>query len=297
MQYHATCVRKLFGTKDIPELNYDLKDVENLAKEEINQRVTMTGVQPKISVDFAAKKTKGIQRLTIVGLWGRFILKPPHPDYPSMPEFEAVTMNLAQKCGISVAHYGLIPFRSGELAYISKRFDRIQEKKLAQEDFCQLTETLTEGKYFSSMEKAGKVILRWATNPGLDAVRFLELALFSFLTGNSDMHLKNFSLLTDEKGTIALSPAYDLLPTQLLVPADNEEMALPIGGKKAKFKRTDFVTLGKTLKIPDKAIENTLSHLISVLSKNLANLRTSLLSEELQNKYSELIRSRLERMK
>jgi hypothetical protein len=63
------------------------------------------------------------------------------------------------------------------------------------EDMCQLTKRLTENKYDGSHKPVAKALLTYSANPGLDVVNYHELELFSFLTGDADMHLKNFSLL------------------------------------------------------------------------------------------------------
>jgi serine/threonine-protein kinase HipA len=114
--------------------------------------------------------------------------------------------------------------------------DRVGVHKLAMEDMCQLTDRMTEEKYRGSLEAVGKKILQHCSHPGLDALRFFEVNLFSFLTGNSDMHLKNFSLIRSQDGEIRFSPAYDLLPTVLLLPEDTEESALTMHGCPATIK-------------------------------------------------------------
>jgi serine/threonine-protein kinase HipA len=183
-------------------------------------------------------------------LGGSHILKPPSSEYPGMPELEHWTMRLAGCCGITVAEAGLIPLASGEMSFVVRRFDRLKGRRIAVEDLCQLLEQPTTDKYRASLEKVGTVIRRHATTPGRDALSFFDRVVFCFLTGNSDMHLKNWSLLCDG-GRIELSPAYDLLPTRLLL-ADPEESALPLNGRKAKLTPRDFLALAAHLKVPEK---------------------------------------------
>lgn len=133
-----------------------------------------------------------------------------------MPEVEDLTMHLSELIGIKTAEHLLIKLRFGELAFISKRFDRLKSEKLHLEDMAQITEKLTERKYSNPMEKVGKAILKHSDYAGNDVIRFFQLTLFCFITGNADMHLKNFSLLTNLDGKIILSPAYDLLSTKIL---------------------------------------------------------------------------------
>ena len=213
--YHSRCSRAFFERSTPPEIPHGLLDIESLARQEIAQRLAVTGIQPKISVDLTAAGDDRVPRLSFVGLWGRFILKPPAAAYPGLVELEHATMRMAAVAGIETAAHALVRLASGELAYVSRRDDRRDGKKLAMEDMCQLTGKLTEDKYRSSMEQVGKAILRWSSNPGLDVTRFFDLAVFSFLTGNADMHLKNVSLLTEPDDTVRLAPAYDLLATKL----------------------------------------------------------------------------------
>ena len=234
--FHPACSKKFFSSQIPPLVDLDMKKIKELAVEALGKSISVPGVQPKLSLDFKGKEN----RLTIVGLWGKFILKPPFEDYPEMPELEDVTMHLSDLLNITTAEHSLIKLKSGELAYISKRFDRTKNSKIHVEDMAQLTGTLTENKYRSSMEKVGKVILRYSGYPGIDAIRLFELSLFSFITGNSDMHLKNFSLIRNEDDEIMLSPAYDLLSTKLLIPKDKEDLALPLNGKKNNFRKKDF---------------------------------------------------------
>lgn len=296
--YHARCARKLFGTAAAPRLELDGQTVEQLALKVVNQRLALTGVQRKLSVSLVGNKTEG-QRLTVVGaLGGTHILKPPTPEYPHLPEVEDVTMGLAELAGLRVAAHGLMRMTDGALAYVTRRFDRQDGHKVAVEDLCQLSEKPTEAKYRSSYEKAGKVVRRFSSNPGDDALRFFELVLFSFLTGNADMHLKNFSLLTRPDGLRGLSPAYDLLSTRLLIPErlDPEELALPVNGRKRKLGRKDFLALGDTLSIPGVVVERTLARLARRSGAWAAHVARSFLPTDKQNELTALIDERRQRL-
>ncbi len=247
---HEKCVRRLYGSSPAPVLDVSLGDLEVLALETVNRRLSVPGVQRKLSLSCLSGEG-GRKRLTIVAaLGGSHILKPPAPEYPGMPELEHWTMRLAGRCGIDVAECGLIPLASGEMSFVTRRFDRAKGRRIAVEDLCQLLEQPTSDKYRSSLEKVGSAIRRHATTPGRDALAFFERVVFCFLTGNSDMHLKNWSLVTDG-GTIELAPAYDLLPTRLLL-SDPEESALPLNGRKARLAFRDFLALAGHLRIPEK---------------------------------------------
>ncbi len=291
--YHHKCSKKLFGTENPPIVDFGLEQLEEMAKLSINNHLGVTGVQQKISVDLGKYKDDPNHRLMIVGLWGSFILKPPTEKFPDMSVIEDATMNMAEVAKITTAKHGLIKLNSGELAYVTKRFDREKnKKKVAMEDFCQLSELLTANKYDTSTEKAGKIILKYSSNPGLDAITFFDVNIFSFLSGNADMHLKNFSLIRSESGEMELSPAYDLLCTKLLLPEDKEEMALTINGRKAKIKKTDFVALGRNIKMNDRSIENSFRRMNEAIPKMKAVIEDSFMSDKLKKSYIKLMDSR-----
>ena len=289
--FHPACSKKFFGSQTPPLVDLDMKRIEELAVEALGKSISVPGVQPKLSLDFKGKGGKE-SRLTIVGLWGRFILKPPFEDYPEMPELEDLTMQMSELLSIVTAKHSLIRLASGELAYISKRFDRKKDVKLHVEDMAQLTGTLTENKYRSSMEKIGKIILKYSSYPGIDAIRFFELTLLSFITGNSDMHLKNFSLIRDEEDEIMLTPAYDLLSTKLLIPKDKEDLALPLNGKKNNFRKKDFDLFAAQLEINESALRKIYEKFDNSLAEMKQLINKSFLSKEMKEKYIALLDER-----
>ena len=291
--YHQRCSKKLFGTENPPIVDFGTDQLEEMAKLSINNHITVTGVQQKVSLDLEKNKDDPNHRLMIVGLWGNFILKPATKKFPDMPVVEDATMHMATVAGITTAKHGLIKLSSGELAYVTKRFDRAKKKKkTATEDFCQLSEMLTADKYDTSTEKAGKVIWKYSSQPGLDAISFFDINVFTFLTGNSDMHLKNFSLIRNELNEVVLSPAYDLLSTKLLFAEDKEEMALSINGKKTKLKKIDFTVLGNNLKMNHKSIENSFKRLHKAIPKMKEVIHESFMRPELKKTYLALLDSR-----
>ncbi|MBU6158829.1 MAG: HipA domain-containing protein [Bacteroidetes bacterium] len=289
--YHPSCAKKLFGATQAPEIDFDLKQLEELAKQIIIKSKAVTGVQPKLSLNVEKHKNEP-SRLTIVGLHGDYILKPPSSQFKELPENEDITMHLAELIKIKTARHGLIRLKSGELAYITKRFDRNKGVKIAVEDFCQLSENLTEHKYRGSVEKIGKLTYSFTKNQGLEAQRLFELVLFCYLTGNADMHLKNFSLIENSLGEYEFSPAYDLLNTAIVMPEDKEETALTINGKKSKLNRNDFKVLATSLKISDKSLEAIYKRFEVVLPTWILWIEQSFLSEELKEGYISLINQR-----
>lgn len=289
--FHSRCSKKIFGTATPPLLPYSKADIESLALEVVRSQVTITGVQPKLSVDLKKEKG-GEKRFTIVGLWGGYILKPQTEQYANLPENEDLTMHLARLAKINTVPHSLIRFKDGSLAYITKRIDRDKKgNKIPMEDMCQLTEKLTEQKYKGSHEQIAKKIVEFSAYPVLDLINYVEILLFCYLTGNADMHLKNFSLYKKIKET-TLTPAYDLLSTKLVIPEDTEELALTLNGKKRKLKRSDFDNLLKTMKVEDKVIENTYNKFRKVLPLWYDFIDISFLPNQMKIDYKALIENR-----
>lgn len=296
--YHQSCCKKFYGKIKPPELPYNLNELDELAKNIVRSSVTVPGVQAKLSLHLA-ERGKEAERLTLVGLWGNYILKPPIQKYPHMPEIEDLTMHLASFFKIETVPHGLIPLKSGELAYITQRIDRDKKGfKLHMEDMCQLTERLTEDKYKGSMEQIAKAILKFASNPVLDVIRFFEVTLFSFITGNADMHLKNFSLIHDKHTLIHLSPAYDMLSTRMLISEkdDPEELALTLNGKKSKFKLIDFVKFAENIGLTERQFQNSMKRFQNGFESAISFINKSLLTEEKSQEFKELLNERAENL-
>lgn len=293
--FHTACAKKMFGTKQAPIIDFNLKELEELAKQIVIKSVAVTGVQPKLSLEIEKHKNE-LSRLTIVGLHGNFILKPPSTEYKELPENEDVTMHLANLVKIKTAQHCLIKLASGELAYITKRFDRIKKEKIAVEDFCQLTENVTEHKYRGSVEKVAKITHQFTANKGYEVLRLFELVLFCYLTGNADMHLKNFALVENTLGEFELSPAYDLLSTALVITNDKEETALTINGKKSRLKKKDFDALAISMNINNKVLESIYTKYEKVLPIWIDFIKNSFLSKAMQKSYIELIKAKYQNL-
>ena len=297
IDFHPACSRKMFGQPVPPILPYREKDLEQLAGEVLQAHTTVTGVQPKLSLHLGkGNDPSGPKRFTIVGLWGGYILKPPTPHYRQLPEVEDLTMHLATISKIKVVPHSLIRLESGNLAYITRRIDRVKKGKLAMEDMCQLTERLTEDKYRGSYEQIAKAIQKYSANPGLDVINFFEVVLFSFLTGNADMHLKNFSLIRQPGLGMILSAAYDLVATKLVNPADDEDMALTLNGKKKKIRKADFVAALTAAKLDGKQQENLFAKMENFRGKWMEEIDMSFLDKSYKVKYKSLLDERFDRL-
>ena len=287
---HTACIKKFFGTTTLPVLDYTTEQLDQLALQIIQEQTSLTGVQPKLSLHL--NEHEGSKRLTIVGLWGGYICKPQTSQYEMMPEVEDLTMHLAEVARIEVVPHTLMRMADDTLCYLTRRIDRTSAgEKIAMEDMCQLTEKLTEQKYKGSHEQIAKKIVEFSAYPVLDLINYFEVLLFCYLTGNTDMHLKNFSLYK-KVGECVLAPAYDLLSTKLVIPQDSEELALTLNGKKSKLKKVDFDSLLKTMKVDDKAIENVYDKFRKVIPEWLLFIDSSFLPDEMKEQYKTLIQEK-----
>jgi len=270
--------------------------MSDLAKNIVERSVSVPGVQPKLSMSLIKEmESKGDFRLTVVGaLGGNYIFKPPSADYPEMPQNEHLTMRLAESFGINTVRSSLIRLQSGELSYITKRIDRTDTgQKIHMLDMFQITEAFD--KYKSSMEKVGKAIHNHSMNTVLDKLFLFELTLFCFLTGNNDMHLKNFSMIQTPSGWV-LAPAYDLLNVTIVNPDDREELALTLEGKKSKLKRIHFESFGRGLELTDKQIQGVFSRFFEKGVDLQKWIENSFLSNPMKEKYNTVVLERYKRI-
>jgi serine/threonine-protein kinase HipA len=290
--FHDACSLSFFGTETPPKIDYSLDEMHELALKVVERSVSVPGVQPKLSMS-VLNDDKTDSRLTVVGaLGGNYIFKPPSKDYAEMPANEHVTMKMADLFGIDVVPHSLIKLASGELSYITKRIDRAEDgSKIHMIDMFQVLEAFD--KYRGSMERVGKAIGEYAENTLLDKLRFFELAVFSYLTANNDMHLKNFSMIKTSYGW-ALSPAYDLLNVKIVNPEDTEELALTIAGKKKKITLPDFLDFGVGLGLSKRQINSVYERFIELKKDTLIFIENSFLSDKMQSNYKNVLNQRFE---
>ena len=290
--FHAKCSTEFFGTASPPLIPYSIDQMDVLAKDVVERSVAVPGVQPKLSMSVVKETRENSDtRLTVMGaLGGQYILKPPSGKYPEMPENEHVTMRIAEAYGIRVVPSSLIRLASGELSYITKRIDRTASGgKIHMIDMFQITEAFD--KYISSMEKVGKALHSYSNNTLLDKLFFFELSVFSFLTGNNDMHLKNFSMIESTLGWV-LAPAYDLLNVTIVNPEDTEELALTLDGKKKKLKKDHFEKLAQGLGLTDIQTQRVFRRMIINRHKALEWIDQSFLSADLKTAYKKVLHYR-----
>lgn len=292
--FHPQCAKKFFGVEEMPTLEYRHEDLDELAEQVIRAQTALTGVQPKLSLNL--DKHEDSNRLTIVGLWGDYIFKPQTDNYPQLPENEDLTMHLAEAAKISVVPHSLIRLADGRLGYITKRIDRTTDgQKIDMEDMCQLTLHPTEYKYRSSYEQIAKTIVQHCDTPKLALVNYMQLLLFCFVTGNNDMHLKNFSLYRPAD-SYQLAPAYDLVNVSIANPNDKEELALTLSGRKNKLKLADFLQAAATMELEEKIVLRLIANMNKALPKWKTLIHSSFLSEDMKKAYEDTIVKRLERL-
>ncbi len=295
--YHPRCIKAFYGTNVAPVLPYQLSEIEQLAKETIERSVTVPGVQPKLSLGWIKGEIgKGHQgRLTILdALNGEYILKPQNALYRQMPENEHVSMKLAELFKIDVVPFSMIRMESGELCYITKRIDRKPDgEKNHMIDFMQILEL--EDKYKGTMETLGKTIGNLSVNTLYDKLRFFEVTLFSYLIGNNDMHLKNFSMLLTDIGW-TLSPAYDMLNVKLILPNDKDDLALLLGGKRENISKDYFNGFAAVLNLNHKQVNGVYKRLNNWLADASQAIDASFLDFDLKAAYKDFIKQRVNQL-
>ncbi|MBQ9083384.1 MAG: HipA domain-containing protein [Clostridia bacterium] len=296
--WHTSCIKKFFGTTSFPDVDISQDVLNQIVLDNVNKGFTVPGVQKKMSLHLSEDEHP---RLTLVNYPTGYILKPQTEEYPALPEMEYLVMQMAEVSGIRTVPYALLrlPAQEDRFAYITRRIDRADGQILAMEDFCQLDGRLTEDKYRGSYERCGKIILRYSSAKGLDMTELFLRIVFSFAVGNSDMHLKNFSLIETAEASkeYILSPAYDLLSTNVVIPADREQMALTINGKKQNIRRKDFMLFAKAMGIAEKATEKMIGKIVNLQEKYITMCRDSYMPDNLKEDMERLILQRLERLK
>ena len=294
--WHHRCIKNFFGSDELPEIQLNVEELEKLAIEQIDSHKGVAGVQEKLSLhlELAAQKRP---RLTIVGFPSGYILKPQSSTYKRLPEFEQTAMLLADACQIPVVPHGLIPVNGDELAYITKRIDRVGTNKVHMEDFCQASGNVTADKYRSSYEECAQLIDRYSSRALLDKTRFFQCLYFNFLIGNSDCHLKNFSFLMDGKGNLSLSPFYDILPTKIILPSDHEDLGLLLDGRKTNLRGGSFTAFANSIGIPELAQKKIMASIDQKHEEMCQIIDGSSLDQNSKSEWKKMIASGIKRSK
>lgn len=293
--WHKNCIKSFFGVSVLPEISFNDEDLKNLATTQLQNKSAIQGVQEKLSLhlDLNIKKRP---RLTITSYPSGYILKPQSSSYKQLPEFEHTAMLLAEACDINVVPHALIYINNqSELAYITKRIDRIGNHKIHMEDFCQATGTLSSDKYRGSYEECMDLIEKYSKEPLLDKARLFTCLYFCFVIGNSDVHLKNFSFIMDEDGNLSLTDFYDLLPTKVILPTDKDDLGMRFNGKKNNLTRRDFDAFADNTGINKSQVDKIIKSIDSKIDIMTNIINGSSLNQNAKTLWCRLIRKNLRR--
>lgn len=290
--WHSGCIKRFFGTSRIPDISLDKAMLEELAKKTVNKGLTIPGVQKKLSLHL--EKNRKEARFTLVDYPTGYILKPQSADFDELPEAEHLAMTMARATGITVVPFSLIKLED-EYAYITKRVDKTDEGKLAMEDFCQLSGRSTADKYKGSYEECGKIVKQYSGRSGFDLTELYLRLVFCDVIGNSDMHLKNFSMkeIRPKSREYVLSEAYDLLPVNIVMPADQDYTGLTLNGKKRNLRRNDFLALAENLGIAPKVAANVIDMVVGKEKVYGQLIEESYVSDEFKGNMMELMEYRM----
>ena len=298
--WHFACSRNFFGCNIPPTIDISENVLRQLAIDSANKGYTVPGVQKKLSLHLSTEED-GRSRLTLVNYPTGYILKPQTDEYVALPEMEHLIMHMAVKTGIQTVPFALVqlPSQQDAFAYITRRIDRAQGQMLAMEDFCQLDGRLTEDKYRGSYERCGKIVMTYSQNALLDLAELFLRVVFSFAVGNSDMHLKNFSLIetAEGNGVYRLSEAYDMISSNVVIPKDREELALTINGKKQNIRKKDFLVFADTIGLSPKVAEKMIQKVIKLEDTYITMCQESYMMRHQKEALEALIRARIDRLK
>ncbi|MCK5594804.1 HipA domain-containing protein [bacterium] len=222
---------------------------------------------------------------------GEYILKPQTQTFLNIPENEQCCMDIAEELNIDIPFHCLIPLKDNSLAYVIKRFDREKGTKIHQEDFAQILEQTD--KYKGSVEQIGRRLKEISSAPGYDMQLFFERVVLSFILGNGDAHLKNYSISYKNQDDIRLTPAYDLVCSKLVIP-NEEDSAITINGKKNKLQIEDFDNLAEYLNVPPKIRYEKFENKFGVMKRII---ETSRINSEKKQQFLKIIKERISRLK
>ena len=285
MNLNEKFLKEMFNSSKIPVIDFGLGDISRKAQE-LSGKLSISGIQPKLFVKLNEKQNM----LIPVAEGGEYILKPQTSTFPNIPENEQCCMDIAKELNIEVPLHCLISLKDKSLAYVVKRFDREKSVKIHQEDFGQILEQTD--KYKGSVEQIGRKLKEISSAPGYDVQLLFERVVLSFILGNGDAHLKNYSIAYRDKDNIRLTPAYDIVCSKLVIPGD-EDSAITIHGKKNKLLREDFDQLGDDFSIPIKIRYEKFGNKFNVMRKII---ETSSIAKEKQGQFLEIIKERINRI-
>jgi serine/threonine-protein kinase HipA len=290
--YDAKLLRTIFGKPILPTIAISSSEIA-LEAQKAAGKLSISGVQPKLSM-----RLEGAQ-LVPVARDGQFILKPQTQEFAELPTNEYVCMSMGTRFGLRVAQCLLLELSDGTPAYVVKRFDRYKKGRRVEKLACEDMQQILGGpnKYAGSHEQIAQAVRRHCTFAPLELQRLFELVIFNFVIGNGDAHRKNFSLLTDSDGTIAMSPAYDLVSSRLAIPTETDELALALNGKRNRLHCGDFLAFAGQLSIAPEYAERRIAKLVHLGSELAEMIDASGLSSDLRQRLAEIVADRLDRLR
>ena len=287
----ANALRTMFGKAIRPTIAISSNEIA-VEAQKLAGKLSISGVQPKLSMSLSG------DQLIPVARDGLFILKPQTQDFAELPQNEYLCMSMGQRFGLRIAPCLLLELSDGTPAYIVKRFDRYKRGRRIEKLACEDMQQILGGpdKYAGSHEQVAQAVREHCTFIPLELQRLFEITIFNFSIGNGDAHRKNFSLLTSEDGTVALSPAYDLVSSRLAIPNENGELALTVSGKRNRLQRADFLAFADHLAITPDYAEQKIAEMLNLRGEFIQMIAASTLSPELRERLSGILADRLDRL-
>jgi serine/threonine-protein kinase HipA len=291
IKYDDKTLRAMFGKPIQPTIPISLNEI-SIEAQKLAGKLSISGVQPKLSVRLDAEKLVAVEKD------GQYILKPQTQDFPELPQNEYLCMQMGKRFGLNAAQFVLLELSDGSPAYVVKRFDRFKKGRRIEKLACEDMHQILGGpdKYAGSHEQVAKVIKEHCRFAPLELQRLFEMTIFNFAIGNSDAHRKNFSLLTSEDGTVALSPAYDLVSSRLVIPEEDDELALSLNGKRNRLRRADFLTFADHVGITATYAADRIAGLLSLQDEFLQMVGESMLTAGLRDRLKGILTERLSRL-
>jgi serine/threonine-protein kinase HipA len=291
-EYDARTLRAIFGKPIRPIIALSSSDIA-LEAQKMAGKLSISGVQPKLSL-----RLEG-DHLVPVAREGQFILKPQTQDFAELPQNEYLCMTMGRRFGLRTAPHLLLELADGTPAYLVKRFDRFKKGRRVEKLACEDMHQILGGpdKYAGSHEQIARAIGEHCTFAPLELQRLFEKTIFNFAIGNGDAHRKNFSLLTGEDGTVVLSPAYDLVSSRLVIPAESDEMALTVTGKRNRLDRADFLAFADHLGIARRYSEGRVSDLLELHPTFTEMIDVSQLNADLRDRLTQIVMERFGRLR
>jgi serine/threonine-protein kinase HipA len=282
--YHPGCAKRLFGSARVPSPdNLTVAKVRAATPAQKSPGARL-GERPGLTVDISADK----RRLEAVPAAGRYILRPQATQFPQLPENELLTMRLAELVGIEIPACALVRLRDRTLAFLVRRSDAPQDgDQPVFETFRQLAATLVEPTPDDSGELCAEIARRYASEPLVALLKVYRVIVFAWWTGNGGLDLESLAFATGADGLRRIAPARNLLCTRLVIPDD--ALALPVGGKRDRFARADWLRFGDACGLRPRIVERVLGSIASSFDEALGLVARSFLRENAKVAYAELL--------